>query len=502
MQPQAWIAVALVLCPPAALVFMSLSVADDGGLSGTVRDGDRPVAGARVRYQSDARFNITDPQGRFRLAASASPSPRVTAWKKGYLIAAAPANLSPLLLHLDKVPQEDNADYEWVDPRPDPAAKMNCGNCHQEIYREWSTEGHARSAVNRHLLNLYDGGDWSGGHGHGHGWNLLADRPEAAGVCNACHAPTASFDADLGHLHGIAAQGVHCDYCHKIVDADTKRVGLTHGRYGLDLRRPRGGQLFFGPLDDVDRHEDSYLPLYQESRYCAACHEGTVLGVKVYSTYSEWLASPARREGKQCQSCHMAPTGKMTDIAPGQGGVERSPATLANHRFFAGDPMAMLRAALRLTATLRSDGTATRAEIQLLTDAVGHRLPTGFIDRNLVLVVRGEDQRGHEVPALSGPRLPDLAGPGVSGQIGKLYARVCRDQAGRTPSPFWRAEPATDDTRLIPGRADRFTATFPQETSSLRVQVLYRRFWPAVAADKAWPDNEQKVIDASYRRTP
>jgi hypothetical protein len=498
MRLQVWIAVALLLSPPAALLSMSMHAA--GGLSGTVDDAGGPVAGARVRYQAESRFSVTDPQGRFRLAASTSRSPRVTAWKNGYLIAAAPANLSPLLLHLDKVPREDNADYEWVDPRPDPAAKMNCGNCHQEIYREWSTEGHARSAVNRHLLNLYDGGDWSGRRGHG--WNLLADRPEAAGVCNACHAPTASFNADLGDLHGSAAQGVHCDYCHKVVGADVKRVGLTHGRYGLDVRRPKKGQLFFGPLDDVDRHEDSYVPLYQESRYCAACHEGTVLGVTVYSTYSEWLASPARREGKQCQSCHMAPTGKLSNIAPGQGGVERSPATLANHRFFAGSPRDMLRAALRLTATLRSAGSSTRAEVQLLADAVGHRLPTGFIDRNLVLVVRGEDQRGHEVAALSGPRLPDLSGPGVSGQIGRLYARVCRDQTGRSPVPFWRAEPAPEDTRLIPGHADRLTVTFPRETSAVRVQVLYRRFWPSVAADKGWPDNEQKVIDAVCRRTP
>src|SRR5207244_7472645 len=94
-------------------------------------------------------------------------------------------------------------------------------------------------------------------------------------------------------------------------------LGVTHGRYILGLLRPAEGQLFFGPLDDVDRGEDALAPIYGESRYCASCHEGVVFGVRVYSTYSEWLDSPARREGKQCQTCHMTPTGTLTHLAPG-----------------------------------------------------------------------------------------------------------------------------------------------------------------------------------------
>src|SRR5262249_31537693 len=138
---------------------------------------------------------------------------------------------------------------------------------------------------------------------------------------------------DLRRAEGVALQGVHCDYCHKIAEVDNPQPGLTHGRFGLKLRRPAEGQLFFGPLDDVDRGDDAYSPLYRESRYCASCHEGTVFGVPVYTTYSEWLASPAAREGKQCQDCHMAPTGLLTNLAPGKGGIPRDPKTLANHRF-------------------------------------------------------------------------------------------------------------------------------------------------------------------------
>src|SRR5262249_41172103 len=151
------------------------------------------------------------------------------------------------------------------------------------------------------------------------GWNLRADHPFGIGVCASCHAPTAGFDDDLTRLGGVAARGVHCDYCHKGADVTDGPLGLTHGRFGLKLLRPRDDQLFFGSLDDVDRGEDAYSPLYRQSRYCASCHEGVVFGVHVYSTYSEWLDSPARRQGQQCQSCHMAPTGRMSNIAPGKG---------------------------------------------------------------------------------------------------------------------------------------------------------------------------------------
>src|SRR5262249_5779942 len=149
---------------------------------------------------------------------------------------------------------------------------------------------------------------------------------------------------------------------------------LTHGRFGLTLLRPAHGQLFFGPLDDVDRGEDAYVPLYRRSRYCASCHEAIVFGVQVYSTYSEWRESPASREGKQCQTCHMAPTGTLTNIAPGKGGIERDPRTLGNHRFFAGSQEEMLRRCLRVTLELSSVPDGTRADVVVTAEDVGHRV--------------------------------------------------------------------------------------------------------------------------------
>ena len=427
---------------------------------------------------------------------------RLTASREGYFIAGTDADARPLSLSLTRLPDEDNGEYRWVSSAPG-ADRHSCGTCHQEIYREWSASAHARSATGKHFLNLYDGTDW---HGNPNvGWVLLGDHPLGAGVCNACHVPTMPLQAaipfsdddyfDVRNAKGVAAQGVHCDYCHKIQGVGDGKIGQAHGRFNLTLLRPSEGQIFFGPLDDVDRGEDSYSSLYRDSRYCASCHEGTVFGVPVYTTYSEWQDSPARRAGKQCQTCHMAPTGHMSNIAPGHGGIERDPKTLGNHRFFAGSPEEMLRGAVSLVTTARRDGAAIHADVVVRADGAGHRMPTGFIDRHLLLVVEAFGEDGKSLPLKEGPVVPPVAGRTLAGRPGKLYAKLLKDFDGRSPAPFWKADPEPIDTRLIPGEADRLSFTFPASAVRLKVRLLYRRFWQQVADEKHWPDNEIIVTE-------
>lgn len=461
-------------------------------LAGEVRDEQGPVAGARVRFKGQPLAVHTDAAGRFKLPMTGK-SNTVVAWKEGCYIASSPASATPLVLRLSKLPTGDNSSYQWVDPAPSRASLHNCGNCHAEIYQEWQASSHAHS-LSRHFRNIYEGTDW---HGRPNvGWNLHSDPEIASGVCNSCHAPTVDASADLRQLKGVAAQGVHCDYCHKIDQAGLKWIGKTHGRYGLKLRRPAEGQLFFGPLDDVDRGEDTYSPLYQKSLYCASCHEGTVFGVNVYTTYSEWLESPARKEGKQCQTCHMAPTGKMTNMAPGHGGIDRDPRTLGNHRFFAGSQEEMLRKCLKVEASATRAGDQVNVQVTIQADNVGHRVPTGFVDRNMILVVQGfAGEGGPPVPALSGPTLSSPAGKALTGQPGRLYAKQLVDPSGHAPVPFWQPCDEKADTRLYPGQPDRMTFTFPKNVTRIRVRVLYRKFWEEVAATKGWPDNTIVVFD-------
>jgi hypothetical protein len=463
-------------------------------VTGRVTDERGPVEGARVRLQTSRVATLTDRDGRFSLRLPFGVPWRVTSSREGYLIAGADADHRSVALRLEPLPRQDNEEYAWVDPHADPASRHACANCHGEIYREWLGSAHARSVTGRHFLDLYAGRDRTGAKpARADDWSVLGQYPEGSGVCTSCHAPTvAESDPayyDLRKLRGVAANGIHCDYCHKVAGARGP-FGLTHGRFGLTMLRPAHGQLFFGPLDDVDRGEDAHSPLYRDSRYCASCHEGTVFGVHVYGTWSEWRDSPAGRAGKQCQGCHTTPTGRMSNVAPGKGGLPRDPHTLGNHVFFADSREAMLRDGVRLEVE------TAKGEVVVSLDATraGHHVPTGFVDRHILLVVEAADADGNPVAATRGARLPPSAGD-LAGRSGVLFAKLLSDFDGRTPAPFWLAAPETTDTRLVPSQPQRHSFTFPPTARSVRIRLLYRRFWHAVAVAKGWRDNETVVHD-------
>jgi len=472
---------------------------------GEVRDDRDPIPAATVRYQGTRASTVTDDQGRFRLPARFAGSGRLTVAKAGYFIGAARAGSGALAIQLRRLPAVDYESYRWISPHPDAGSSQNCGNCHVGIYKEWSGSGHARSVDNRHFLNLYDGSDWHGRRKAG--WSLLADNPDGAGVCTSCHAPSLAFDDpayyDLRQATGSAAKGVHCDYCHKVADVEDVQFGLTHGRFGLKLLRPEKGRLFLGPLDDVERGEDSYAPIYRDSRYCASCHEGVVFGVHVYGTYSEWLDSPARKQGKQCQTCHMAPTGNMTNFAPGHGGIPRDPQTLGNHVFFAGNHRTMLQQCLKTAVRGNLENQTTFVSVAITPGDVGHRVPTGFVDRNLALVVEAFSKEGKPLQAIrETPLLPIVAGKAFRNLPGVLYAKQLSDFDGNSPVPFWRARPELIDTRLVPGTTARTAYRFSGSAAHVRVRIIHRRFWQTVADEKSWPDNELIVIDKTLPVLP
>jgi hypothetical protein len=478
-------------------LLLVLVVVSDGSpapwrMTGVVVDESGPVAGAVVRVRATPLAVVTGADGHFSLPGKSGPA-RVTASKAGYVIAGADGTAVPLVLTLAHVAGDDES-YAWVDPVPDATRPGSCGNCHTTAYREWSSSGHARAAANPRFRNLYDGTDALGRPNRG--WNLLAELPAGAGVCAACHAPTAEPDAandyDIRRVTGVATRGVHCDYCHKVTGASGE-PGLTHGRYLLQLSRPMTGQRFFGPLDDVDRGEDVHSPFQRDSRLCAACHEGTVFGVHAYGTFSEWRDSPAGRAGVQCQDCHMAAAAAHTNVAPGHGGRERSSATLADHGMFPGGQLAMLRRCLTLTVNPSRDADGVGVTVVVRADGVGHRVPTGFPDRNLVLTLDAFDAAGHRLTG---------TGPEVDGRPGRLYAKLLRDFDGHGPAPFWRADPDFLDTRLKPGEPDESRYRFPAAAARVRVKLVYRRFWPEVAASKGWAGNESIVAECDREVPP
>jgi hypothetical protein len=184
---------------------------------------------------------------------------------------------------------------------------------------------------------------------------------------------------------------------------------------------------------------------------------------------------------------------------------------LANHRFFDGSKLEMVKRCLKMTIALRSNSEEVGrfskpshvwAEVEIRAVDVGHRVPTGFADRNLLLVIEAFDRDGRPIAPRTGPLLPLHVGKSMAGRPGRLYAKQLSAFDGRRPAPFWRAQPDPDDSRLTPGQADRISYCFPAGTTRVRVRLLYRRFWEEAAILKNWPDNETELVEQTFSIIP
>lgn len=498
MSRRAVVVVALVAGVP--LVLTSLERDGRGYVQGRVVGPMGPIAGAEVGFQGRGVAALSDAWGVFRLPAPNFRRP-ITAWKSGHAIGAGLSAAKIVTILLDPLPTQDNPDYAWIAPGAETADARSCVRCHRQIFDEWSHSGHARAATNKRFVSLVAGVDWHGEDSRS--WSLKHEHPLGMGVCARCHAPTyrdPTLTYDPAKITGVAAAGVHCDFCHKITDLDVDQPGLTFGADAYRILRPAGDeQLFFGPLKDAFRQGEkfAYAPVYRHSRYCAGCHEGVLFGVHVYGTYSEWQASPARRRGRHCQDCHMAPTGAMTNIAPGHGGVERDPNTLASHAM-PGATRPMLQKCLSADVRIKELGRLIEVTITVAARNVGHRVPTGFIDRHLVLRIDATKASGERVAASEGPRIPSFALGAEPPAAGYVYAKRVVDYAGRSPAPFWLPVRNVVDTRLFPERPHITQYRFPATVDRLRVRLIHRRFWPAVAQSKAWPRDDLTLLDRHF----
>ncbi len=333
-------------------------------IGGTVLVADgTPLARAAVRIQGTQNEARTDANGTFRLSGlEEGLAVTISAWADGYYCANAVEVVPPaegITLTLRAVQTTDNPGYTWIPPVGD----NSCYSCKPGITQVWlDNDRHARSAANIRFLTMYNGTDASGRQSpatrygysrdygriplqpdpskpyYGPGYKL--DFPNTAGNCAACHTPAPAindpYGVDPNTVTGVDDFGIHCDFCHKIADVTLDpATGLPYpnmpGVLSMDIRRPFPEdadryQLFFGTFDDDNvPMEDTYLPLIEQSAYCAPCHFGVFWDTVIYNSYGEWLDSPyssASYEGaRTCQQCHMpSPTildgEPITNVAP------------------------------------------------------------------------------------------------------------------------------------------------------------------------------------------
>ncbi|MEH6579168.1 MAG: ammonia-forming cytochrome c nitrite reductase subunit c552 [Amphritea sp.] len=229
-----------------------------------------------------------------------------------------------------------------------------CGACHEEQLADWSTSLHGQAM------------------GPGLMGQLLDMAPHAKGehqACLRCHAPLAeqadSLVAELQQPTNPSAraakqlsqkeseqpalhrQGLVCAACHV----------RNHHRFGP----PRKDGSTPAPADRLPHNGWQVTDAFQDSRFCAACHqfeagEFSLNGKLLENTYEEWRQSRYASEGVSCQQCHMP---------------ERRHQWRGIH-----DPE-MVRSGVTIdTSGVELTGNEITAQMRMTNTGTGHRFPT------------------------------------------------------------------------------------------------------------------------------
>ncbi len=496
--------------------------------TGVVHDPQgQPVDKATVRLQGTLFSTTTDDAGHFAIRTDTAVSSKyLTSWKEGFYNAGQPwlAETKEYRIVLKPAPQDDARDYVWRSSLSAPTPETNdesavvksCQDCHPLLTEQWEKSTHGSSAINPVFLAFFNGADRQGRKDVGPGYKL--DFKNSNGNCATCHVPAMAlikpFDSDPNKARGVEREGVFCDLCHKIDSVRIDPTGGYPGTLSIQFKRPpTGQQVFYGPYDDVFPGDDTYHPLYKESRYCAPCHHGKFWGVLMYSEFQEWADSDYPARNIQCQGCHMLSDGKTSRFAlEKEGSVERPPATIPSHSFTGINDLAFMSEAIDLTAQAEQQDDEVKVTITIKNVKAGHHYPTGNPMRNMVLLVDAIDSEGRGLSLLEGEKVPAWGGEGgtvadgnYAGLPGKGFAKVLRDAAPypagqqrhfrpEYPAPHWRPALIESDNRIPANGSDVSTYRYhvpadlrgPIKVSS---RLIYRR------AYKKWLDSKGFKID-------
>jgi len=517
----------------------------ENAIVGYVKNEEGIVPNAVVRVQTSKNESNSDENGYFELLnISANDSVIITAWSEGHFIGwieAIPSQ-EPITIQLTQYDTSDNPDYEWLpsEYHPGEGEHQGCAACHSNEgtqdttllpVDEWLMDAHSQSASNPRFITMYNGTDISGNQSsatryansrdygkfplppdltkpyYGPGYKL--DFPNSDGNCAACHTPAASVNAPYGvnptTVEGVAAEGIPCDFCHKISNvrldpASQLPYKNMPGVLSFEFQRPpEGHQVFIGPLDDVAPGEDTYSPLQKESAFCAPCHQSEFWDTTIYNSYGEWLDSPYSDSdsGQTCQDCHMPSGGADHFALLEMGGLLRDPETIPSHKMLGVMDEAFMQDAISITVTASREGERISVQVDIFNDNTGHHIPSDSPLRHMILVVEAFDEHDQRLSQSSGPVVEDYAGIGdpaagyYAGLPGKVFAKILKELwTDISPSgSYWNPTTIISDNRIPAMQTDSSTYTFSasdQGPISLKVQLFYRRAFIEIMDQKGW----------------
>jgi nitrate/TMAO reductase-like tetraheme cytochrome c subunit len=225
-----------------------------------------------------------------------------------------------------------------------------CGECHKQIYDEWSSSQHAYASISP-MFHKFE-----------QKFTELTQGTVGT-FCVRCHQQVGTQlgenrETPLWERAQISREGVTCITCHRVPE----QYGKVNGE-----RRVVPGSIFdpvYGSgessvIKEIIANKETYSvktseegrgneihngmmtnPQITKSEFCVSCHQVAVnLGIKLEIVWDQYRASPARAQGITCQDCHMGkvpgkPEGYATAPSAIVGGKEINPGRRhADHRF-------------------------------------------------------------------------------------------------------------------------------------------------------------------------
>jgi len=191
----------------------------------------------------------------------------------------------------------------------------NCYQCHPIHVKEWKRSMHAYSMRDPVFFS---------------GWyeERLKNHNTGERFCIQCHSPVAYVTGekldeyttaqDLQNdteLSKSIKEGVTCTVCHSFTGITGTTVIEDNVAATAEYYMNPGEGIMYGPLDiekiecsdDMYCHDVKYNGLFKFSESCLPCHNMTVRGKELETTYSEWQSIQHLGMGGQvpCQECHM-----------------------------------------------------------------------------------------------------------------------------------------------------------------------------------------------------
>jgi nitrate/TMAO reductase-like tetraheme cytochrome c subunit len=225
-----------------------------------------------------------------------------------------------------------------------------CGECHKQIYEEWSSSQHAYASISP-MFHKFE-----------QKFQELTQGTVGT-FCVRCHQQVGtqlgeSRDTPLWARSQISVEGVSCITCHRVSEEYGKVNGERRVKPGK-ICEPVYGSGEKSVIKDVLANKETYSvktctdgrgndihggmitnDQITKSEFCVSCHQVAVnLGIKLEIVWDQYRDSPARKAGVTCQACHMGkvpgkPEGYATAPSAVVGGKEINPGRKhANHRF-------------------------------------------------------------------------------------------------------------------------------------------------------------------------